>query len=236
MNLLQLNSVITDMHLRNNDIQEGAGGNALASIILTTWNRAELLPRAIASVQAQLWTQWELIVEDDGSTDATPELLREIAHGDMRIRVHRHANIGPAGSRNAGMMLACGDIITFLDSDDEYDDNHLQLRMSVFHQQPDVCFIHGGVRVIGQREQHFVPDLNDPARMIPIDQCAIGGTFFARRGVIEGAGGWRSGYGEDSDLLRRVRRLYPIHYLDSPTYLYHRETEDSRCSTLLLHE
>ncbi len=207
--------------------------NPLVSIILTTWNRAALLPRAIASVRAQRWTEWELLVEDDGSTDETESLLASIALTESRMSVSRHDNFGPARSRNLGMTRAAGDIITFLDSDDEYETDHLRRRVRLFLEWPEVLFIHGGVRVIGDFDQRFVPDLDAPDRRIAVEQCAIGGTFFARRGVIEVAGGWRDGYGEDADLLRRIRGSCSVLRVEDPTYVYHRETSDSRCTTIV---
>jgi glycosyltransferase involved in cell wall biosynthesis len=202
----------------------------LVSIILATWNRAPLLRRAITSVQAQGWEHWELIVVDDGSIDGTADLLTEACRVDTRIHAFRHANVGPARSRNAGMRHASGDIITFLDSDDEYLPDHLLSRVHILRHDHLLQFVHGGILVTGDPSLAFVPDLDDPSRRIALRDCAIGGTFFAHRGVIESVGGWRDGYGEDADLLRRVSLRYRVLRVDTPTYLYHRETADSRCT------
>jgi glycosyltransferase involved in cell wall biosynthesis len=202
----------------------------LVSIILATWNRAPLLRRAITSVQAQGWEHWELIVVDDGSIDGTADLLAEACRVDTRIHAFRHANAGPARSRNAGMRHATGDIVTFLDSDDEYLPDHLSSRVRLFRDDQDLQFVHGGVLVTGDPDLAFVPDIDDPSRLISLRDCAVGGTFFARRGVVESVGGWRDGYGEDADLLRRVSLRYRVLRVDNATYLYHRETADSRCT------
>ncbi|MCZ7556463.1 MAG: glycosyltransferase [Bacteroidia bacterium] len=202
----------------------------LVSIILATWNRAPLLRRAIASVRAQRWKHWELIIVDDGSTDGTQDLLAEVCRSDTRIKIFRHANAGPARSRNEGMRHARGDIVTFLDSDDEYLPEHLYSRMHLFQHDRDLPFVHGGILVSCDPSLAFVPDLDDTSRLIPLRDCAVGGTFFARRGVIESVGGWHEGYGEDADLLRRISLRYRLLRVDTPTYLYHRETADSRCT------
>jgi glycosyltransferase involved in cell wall biosynthesis len=90
------------------------------SIILPSFNRAHLLPRAIASVQAQTVTDWELSIVDDASTDDTPALLQRIA-GDARIRTWRLAtNQGQAAARNRGIEAARGKFLAFIDSDDEW--------------------------------------------------------------------------------------------------------------------
>jgi glycosyltransferase involved in cell wall biosynthesis len=201
----------------------------LISVILPTWNRASLLPRALASVAAQTWTEWELLAVDDGSTDDTPLLLARAAAADPRIRPLSHAHVGPAVCRNAGLAAARGDLVTFLDSDDEYLPAHLALRASYMAAHPDADMLSGGFIVIGTGAQLLVPDAEDPARRIDVRRCAVGGTFVARRGIIEAAGGWRPGYAEDADLLARVRARSRVHTVDFPTYVYHRDGTDSRC-------
>jgi len=85
------------------------------SVVIPTWNRAALLPAAIASVRAQGHPSLELIVVDDGSTDETPALLR--VRNDVDVVIHQD-NAGPAAARNAGIRRARGEWIGFLDSDD----------------------------------------------------------------------------------------------------------------------
>lgn len=88
------------------------------SIIIPTFNRAYILWKAIASVQNQWFTDWELLIIDDGSTDDTKRLLAEF-QDDARIKYFHQENQGPAVARNLGLTLATGDVITYLDSDDE---------------------------------------------------------------------------------------------------------------------
>jgi glycosyltransferase involved in cell wall biosynthesis len=94
------------------------------SIILPTFNRADTIMRAIRSVQAQSFQDWELIVVDDGSTDNTMALLAGI---DARITLIRQENRGFTEARNTGIRAGSGDYFTFLDSDDEYTSHHLEL-------------------------------------------------------------------------------------------------------------
>ncbi|MEM6772180.1 MAG: glycosyltransferase family 2 protein [Bacteroidota bacterium] len=96
----------------------------LLSIILPTHNRAALLPRAIASVLAQTYTEWELIIVDDGSTDGTAEVVKPYTKDD-RIRYHYQNNRQLNGARNTGIGLARGQFAGFLDDDDELLPNHL---------------------------------------------------------------------------------------------------------------
>ena len=90
------------------------------SIIVPSWQRADRLPRCLASVAAQDGA-WECIVVDDGSTDATPTVVDARARRDPRFRgVRLPANRGASAARNAGIALARGTWLAFLDSDDEY--------------------------------------------------------------------------------------------------------------------
>src|SRR5262245_12220586 len=87
--------------------------------ILPTYNRARFLPQAFASIRSQTFTDWELIVVDDGSTDNTRELVEELTRGwPQPVRYHRQDNQGAYGARNTGLDLSIGECVAFFDSDD----------------------------------------------------------------------------------------------------------------------
>jgi len=92
------------------------------SVIIPTFNRANIIERTIASVLAQDYPEIEIIVVDDGSIDATDAVIRNIIERNSddrkQIRYYRQANLGACVARNRGMMLATGRYIMFLDSDD----------------------------------------------------------------------------------------------------------------------
>jgi hypothetical protein len=96
----------------------------LVSIVMPTYNRADTIQRAIASIRAQSWSDWELIVVDDGSTDDTTSRLAGL---DSRIRLLRQENQGVTAARNTGLAAVKGELIAFLDSDDEWLPHHLDL-------------------------------------------------------------------------------------------------------------
>jgi glycosyltransferase involved in cell wall biosynthesis len=148
---------------------------------------------------------------------------------DGRIRAFRQGNAGPAEARNTGFLNARGSLITFLDSDDEYLPQHLELRERYMDEHPDVDCIHGGCRVVGDPSRGSVPDLRDTSRLIPIHDCVVGATIVARAHVLRSAGGWRSGYAEDADLIARIGAAFVVRRIDFRTYLYHRDAPDSRC-------
>jgi glycosyltransferase involved in cell wall biosynthesis len=93
----------------------------LVSIIIPTYNRAHLIGETLDSVLAQTYTNWECIVVDDGSTDATDELMAKYCAKDSRIRYYHRPDEhlpGGNGARNYGFKKSKGEYINFLDSDD----------------------------------------------------------------------------------------------------------------------
>jgi GT2 family glycosyltransferase len=111
------------------------------SVIIPTFNRSRFLGEALDSVLVQSHRDFEVIVIDDGSTDGTPELVAEYAARDDRIRSHRQANAGVSRARNAGLDLAKGDHIAFLDSDDAWQPWHLELMLAGLARHPNVGLI-----------------------------------------------------------------------------------------------
>src|SRR5882762_2279478 len=90
----------------------------LISVILTTYNRCHLLPRAIYSVLGGTYDNFELIIVDDASSDRTPEVVSQLT--DRRIQYRRmQENGGVLRARNRGFDIARGDYVTILDDDDE---------------------------------------------------------------------------------------------------------------------
>ena len=93
-----------------------AGASPFFSVVVPTYNRRSMLERALRSVWAQTCDDYELIVVDDGSTDGTAEFLATLGSD---VRTVRQENQGPSAARNAGVALARGTYVVFLDSDDE---------------------------------------------------------------------------------------------------------------------
>ncbi|MCY4653761.1 MAG: glycosyltransferase family 2 protein [Dehalococcoidia bacterium] len=118
--------------------------NPKVSMVITTCNRADLLPRAINSVLAQTYTDYEIIIVDDCSQDKTREVI--LGFSDPRIRVIRHEiNRGSAAARNTGIDHALGEHITFLDDDDECTPNRLADQVRVLDINPNVGVVYGWV-------------------------------------------------------------------------------------------
>jgi glycosyltransferase involved in cell wall biosynthesis len=105
----------------------------LVSVIIPTYNRETLILRAIDSVLRQTYRDFEIIVVDDNSTDATQQVLSSIS--DPRLRVLRHStNCGPPAARNTGINAARGEYLAFLDSDDEWLEQKLEVQLTAMRQ------------------------------------------------------------------------------------------------------
>lgn len=111
------------------------------SVILATYNRADLVREAIASVLGQTFTAWELIIVDDGSTDATPTILAR--YTDSRIRSLSQPNQGISGARNAGLRVAQGEYAIMLDSDDRQRPDCLARLLAAADAHPEAIVIYG---------------------------------------------------------------------------------------------
>lgn len=94
--------------------------DTLVSVIMPVRNRPELIPLAIQSVIAQTYSNWELIVVDDGSTDTTSAVVAEFAEADSRVKLIRQGPIGVCAARNNGLSYAQGALVAFIDSDNAW--------------------------------------------------------------------------------------------------------------------
>ena len=203
----------------------------LVSIILCTYNRAHLVRRAIASVLTQSYRNWELIIIDDGSADDTWQVVMPVVKSDPRVTYFHHANTGLARARNIGITLASGEYTTFLDSDDEYRDNHLSVRIQAMEKQPSLALIYGGIEYVGPLEKQYTPDAQRPGKKIHLSKCYASGTFFARTSAFKKLNGFRDlPFAEDFDFIRRMQKKgLKIAKVKAPTYRYRVDSDNRLC-------
>jgi len=203
----------------------------LVSIILCTYNRVPLVPRAIASVLAQSYRNWELIIIDDGSRDDTGQVVMPVAKSDPRVTYVYHANTGLARSRNIGIALASGRYTTFLDSDDEYRENHISVRIKAMTERPSPALIYGGIEYVGPIERQYTPDARNSGEKIHLSQCYASGTFFARTSLFKKLKGFRNlPFAEDLDFVQRAQKQgLKIAKVKEPTYRYHVDADNRLC-------
>ena len=149
---------------------------AAISVVIPTYNRARLLGEAIESALAQTRPPDEIVVVDDGSTDATPEVLARFA---SRVRAVRQDNAGEAAARNRGVAEARGEWIAFLDSDDLWEPDALERLEAASHTHPDAGLI--AMRARALRE--------DGTRTTRVHGKKSPGPFFTTRSLLVGDAG-----------------------------------------------
>jgi glycosyltransferase involved in cell wall biosynthesis len=114
----------------------------LFSIIIPTYNRDNLIPETIRSVQNQTFKDWECIIVDDGSTDNTKSIIEDLIKQDSRIKYVYQENAERSAARNNGIRNSSGEYICFLDSDDHFVINHLEkLKAFIESQKEPICLI-----------------------------------------------------------------------------------------------
>jgi glycosyltransferase involved in cell wall biosynthesis len=114
--------------------------NPRFSVIIPAFNAAATLARAVESVRAQSWPAHEIIVVDDGSTDATAETARHLGDG---VHLIQQSNSGVSVARNAGASAATGDWLAFLDADDWYEPDRIKLHAEWIAENPGLDFLTG---------------------------------------------------------------------------------------------
>jgi len=211
---------------------DGAFGEApRLSIVIPAYNVAAYVSAAVQSALDQDFRDLEVIVVDDGSTDATPQVLADLAHqrSDPRLRILRQENAGLSGARNTGIAAARADFIGFLDGDDIWLPAKATRHMQAM-RDPDIgiSFSHSaylredGVPTGRQlRAEKSNPTLHD---MIRRNHVGNGSAAVVRRACIDAAGTFRTDLRacEDYELWCRIlhRTPYRAQLVDAPLTLY----------------
>ncbi|MGD1277758.1 MAG: glycosyltransferase [Tepidisphaeraceae bacterium] len=203
-----------DHHIiANSSYRWWAAENAMPffSTIIPTYNRRELLRRALKSVLAQDPVEPQVIVVDDGSTDGTMDMLAELAD---RVQTLRQPNRGPGAARNLGLTHATGDYVAFLDSDDVWFPWTLATYRRVIDEHNRPAFIVG--RPLRFVDEAKLPDVKADALLTEAfpDYYASGdqwrwygvSSFVIRRDALTAAGGFADTIinGEDADLTMKL--------------------------------
>lgn len=180
------------------------------SVIVPCFNAASTVEATIASALAQPEAR-EILAVDDGSTDATPDLLAALEKTEPRVRVIRQANAGVAAARNAGIRVASAPIIAFLDSDDLWHPGHLAANLRHLASDPEIGVSFSRARFIdtaGKAIGVARPKLKDigPADILAGNPCTTTSTIVVRRRVIADVGDFAEDLrrNEDQQWLLRV--------------------------------
>lgn len=199
----------------------------LITVIIAVFNRKKSLRTAINSVLSQTYNNFEIIIVDDGSSDNPEKYIFKLIEKGINIKYIKHSNRGTPLSLNAGIKLSSGNFITFLDSDDRYMPEHLELRVRIFNKLRGLDLIHTTAEIYGSENDMLIPDARNPKKLINIEKCIIGATIFGKKKVFETLKGFRDIYGYDFDFINRCRKKFRTVRYDLPTYIYYRNSTDS---------
>jgi glycosyltransferase involved in cell wall biosynthesis len=201
--------------------------NALVSVVIPTYNYGQFVGEAIESVLSQTYRPLELIVVDDGSTDDTQEVL---ARFEGRIHSLSQENQGLSAARNAGIRLAKGEYLAFLDADDYWMPDKLARQVPVLECSPDVGVIYCGMQMLwtetgATRVQGCLPRWQgDIRRLLLEDNRVTGGpsAVLVRRECFDRVGLFDESIRsiQDRDMWIRISRHYHFAYVDEPLILY----------------
>jgi glycosyltransferase involved in cell wall biosynthesis len=207
----------------------------LVSVILPTYNRDQFLEETIDSVLGQSYSNFELLIIDDGSEDKTKDVISR--YSDPRILVFYLSHRGRSAARNFALERCKGDFITFIDSDDLYNLNKIETQVNFFrdHRELEVaytsaeCFwedekfqvIHSYQAVDSRNIYELI------AAYVPVTICLP--TVMFKRNVFERIGFFDESLDrfEDTDYWRRIAKDYSIGAITEPTCLIRTHMENS---------
>jgi glycosyltransferase involved in cell wall biosynthesis len=210
-----------------------AGADPRVSVVVPTYNRPRELTRAVESVLAQSWTDFEVLIVDDGSTDDTGRAARSFA--DDRVRYLRQLrNQGVSEARNRGIREARGGLVAFLDSDDEWEGEKLGRQVALLDAAPrGVGLVYTGSRRVGgpRDGEVFVPSCRGDVyrEMLHRNVFDVGSSsVVAKKDVLDRVGGFDPSLPsmEDYDYWIRVARVCRVDFVPEPLVTYHDQAGD----------
>jgi len=197
------------------------------TVIIPTYNRANLLPRAIKSVLNQTLKDFELIIVDDASTDNTREVVEEIQKKDKRIKYIRlDKNSGaPAHPKNVGIQNAKGDYIAFLDHDDEWLPEKLEKQIQLFKnpKKKNLGFVGCNLLVIDDNKirKYIIPKYTDNFQKLLLTNFIFSSSgVMVKKSVIDNVGLFDESLknADDWDMWIRIAQKYNFDFV--PEFLF----------------
>lgn len=186
----------------------------LVSIVIPCFNQGHFLGEAVDSALAQTHRRVEVLIIDDGSTDATPSVARRYA----QIQYVKQKNAGVATARNAGLRKCSGEFVAFLDADDVLFPQAISLGLKFYAENPNCAFVYGGVVPVGEALdriddcQLFDPESADYLSLLQGNHIRTPGAVLFRREILIRHGGFNPLHHgcADWEVYLRLARENPI--------------------------
>lgn len=203
------------------------------SVVMPNYNKSAYIAEAIDSVLGQTMHELELIVVDDASTDGSVGIVEERSRRDSRVVLAKQeARRGASHCRNVGIRLSRADLVAFLDSDDVYATNALEVKYRAFESSPvpvivysDCWHLDGSGKNLGAGtarpekpctssgmifKEYLLHEMSAQANLL------VPRAFFDVVGLYDESISW----GENTDMILRLAQKYPFKYLDEQLYGY----------------
>jgi glycosyltransferase involved in cell wall biosynthesis len=202
----------------------------LITTIMPVYNREKYLAAAIESVLNQTYDNIEMIIVDDGSNDLSLSIAESYKKKYTdKIKILKQKNQGPSCARNNAIKIAKGDLIAFIDSDDLWSSDKIELQVNLINQYSNLSFVYSGYYVINERgeiTQECLPDVNLSGliheKLWTIDNNISGGTILVPKNILIAAGCFDESLkgAENLDLRIRLSRLGEVYFVDKCLYYY----------------
>lgn len=211
------------------------------SIVVPAYNAESTLADTLDAIAAQNWSEWECVIVDDGSTDATPDVAGFYVSGDTRFTLHRQENQGTAGAYNTGVLASTAELIVICSADDLLLPSHL-LTMAELADRNPTCGIYSSngdyLLESGERRQVYEGLDWECERSLTLEDVlaccffSVGAVY--RRSVFDLVGGYRVGvYGEDYDFWLRAMAKGATHRYSPQVLATHRLSGMQKSSDVL---
>lgn len=208
----------------------------LVSVIVPVYNRADIVSRTIESILAQSYQNFEVIAVNDGSSDASLDVLNSYALSHPgKVVVLNQQNTGQARARNNGIKLSKGEFIAFLDSDDTWEKDKLSLQMPLFKKK--VGLVYCGIYEVDSQNNKLKSVLCEPGmrgnvyKRLLVKNRMTGGSVVVSREALNKAGFFdvTLDAAENWDLWIRISREFLVDYIDLPLVNYLRHPGNMSC-------
>lgn len=218
------------------------GSDAVSlSVLMPVYNAAPYLPEAIESILAQTFGAFEFVIVDDGSTDASPDVLSRYVEQDARIRVVRQQNAGIVGALNRGLAECRGALVARMDADDRAMPDRLDRQMAFLAHHPEVVAVGSAFQIMDSAGEH-IEMRKPPTGHHQIEQRMLLGdgwalchpTVMMRRDALERVGGYSKQYEwvEDVGLFLALARVGRLANLSEPLLCYRRHNSSVSATKL----
>ncbi len=199
---------------------------ALISVVIPVYNGEKTIPETIQSVLEQTWTDWEIIVINDGSTDSTLEIVNGM--DAPQLKVFSYANGGVSASRNRGIALAKGEYIAFLDADDLWTSDKLEAQFKALQDHPEAVLAYSWTDYIDEQGQFLYPGSHITVNGDVYTQLLLGNFLengsnpLIRKDALTAIGNFDQSLppAEDWDLFLRLAARYAFIAVPSAQVLY----------------